>query len=143
MSVISAIESALAKAEKTLASWWGKEPAFYNILSVGVNVVGISLETVFTLESNGPASTLVGDIVSKAQQELLAVNTLVNSRTNAFWKEFARGRRNGPRKPGAGGKHHQSSVRRRRQSGSEHGQHAGKFFPGDGIDGDFHVCGVT
>ena len=39
MSVISAIESVLAKAEKTLASWWGKEPAFYNILSVGVNVV--------------------------------------------------------------------------------------------------------
>jgi hypothetical protein len=79
MSVISAIESVLAKAEKTLASWWGKEPAFYNILSVGVNVVGISLETVFTLESNGPASTLVGDIVSKAQQELLAVNTLVKT----------------------------------------------------------------
>jgi hypothetical protein len=62
-----------------LESWWGKEPAFYNVLSVGVNIVGISLETVFTIEGNGAAATLVGDVVSKAQQELLAVNTLVKA----------------------------------------------------------------
>lgn len=79
MSFISVIESEIAKAEKVLASWWGKEPAFSNILSIGVNTVGIALETVFTLENNGPASTLVGDIVSKAQQEILAVNTLVTT----------------------------------------------------------------
>ena len=79
MSFITALESDISKAEKVLASWWGKEPAFENVLSIGINTVGISLETVFTLENNGPASTLVGNIVSKAQQELLAVNTLVTT----------------------------------------------------------------
>jgi hypothetical protein len=79
MSFISDIKSELSKVEKILESWWGKEPAFYNVLSVGVNIVGISLETVFTIEGNGAAATLVGDVVSKAQQELLAVNTLVKA----------------------------------------------------------------
>jgi hypothetical protein len=44
--------------------------------STGITIAGAGLETVFTLEGNGPASTLVGDIVSKAQQELLAVKSL-------------------------------------------------------------------
>jgi len=79
MSFITALESDISKVEKVLESWWGKEPAFYNVLSVGVNIVGISLETVFTIDGNGPAATLVGNIVSKAQQELLAVNTLVKT----------------------------------------------------------------
>jgi hypothetical protein len=79
MSFISDIKSELSEVEKILESWWGKEPAFYNVLSVGVNIVGISLETVFTIEGNGAAATLVGDVVSKAQQELLAVNTLVKA----------------------------------------------------------------
>jgi len=77
MSFITVIESALAKAEKTLTTWWGKAPAFANILSTGITIAGAALETVFTLEGNGPASTLVGDVVSKAQQELLAVSSLV------------------------------------------------------------------
>jgi hypothetical protein len=79
MSFISDVKSELSNVEKILESWWGKEPAFYNVLSVGVNIVGISLETVFTIEGNGAAATLVGDVVSKAQQELLAVNTLVKT----------------------------------------------------------------
>ena len=79
MSFITALESDMSKVEKTLLSWWGKEPAFYNILSVGVNVAGMALETVFTIDGDGPAATLVGDAVSKAQQELLAINTLVKS----------------------------------------------------------------
>ena len=49
MSFITALESDISKVEKVLESWWGKEPAFYNVLSVGVNIVGISLETVFTI----------------------------------------------------------------------------------------------
>ena len=79
MSFITVLESDIRKAEKVLAVWWGKEPAFENVLSIGINTVGIALETVFTLENNGPASTLVGNIVSKAQQELLAVNALVTT----------------------------------------------------------------
>jgi hypothetical protein len=79
MSFISDIKSELSKVEKILESWWGKEPAFYNVLSVGINIVGVSLETVFTIDGNGAAATLVGDAVSKAQQELLAVNTLVKT----------------------------------------------------------------
>jgi hypothetical protein len=77
MSFITAIESGIGKAEKALASWWGKEPAFANVLSTGITIAGAGLETVFTLEGNGPASTIVGAVVSKAQQELLAVNSLV------------------------------------------------------------------
>ena len=76
MGFISAVEGFLAKAEKELASWWGKAPAFANVLSTGITIAGAGLETVFTLEGNGPAATLVGDIVSKAQQELLAVKSL-------------------------------------------------------------------
>ncbi len=79
MSFITAIESELAKAEKILASWWGKEPAFANVLATGINIAGAALETVFTLEGNGPASTIVGNVVSKAQQEILAVNSLVTT----------------------------------------------------------------
>ena len=79
MSIISAIESEISKAEKVLLVWWGKEPAFANVLSTGISIAGVALETVFTLEGNGPAATLVGDIVSKAQQELLAVNALVKT----------------------------------------------------------------
>lgn len=79
MSFITAIESELAKAEKILASWWGKEPAFANVLTTGINIAGAALETVFTLEGNGPASTIVGNVVSKAQQEILAVNSLVTT----------------------------------------------------------------
>ena len=79
MGIISAIESEISKAEKALLVWWGKEPAFANVLSTGISIGGVALETVFTLESNGPAATLVGDIVSKAQQELLAVNALVKT----------------------------------------------------------------
>jgi hypothetical protein len=79
MGFISAVESFLSKAEKELASWWGTAPKFANVLSTGITIAGAGLETVFTLEGNGSAATLVGDIVSKAQQELLAVKSLTTA----------------------------------------------------------------
>jgi hypothetical protein len=79
MGFIQDVKSEIGKAEKALASWWGKEPKLANVVGIGVNIAGAALETVFTIEGNGPASTLVGDVVSKAQQELLAVNTLVTN----------------------------------------------------------------
>ena len=131
MSFITAIESELAKAEKILASWWGKEPAFANVLATGINIAGAALETVFTLEGNGPASTIVGNVVSKAQQEILAVNSLVTTvgptpsaksilarRGIRHWRTRRRG------------EYHQPQIYCRNHSGREHGQCAGQFVPG-------------
>jgi hypothetical protein len=77
MSIVSAIESAFDKAKAEIEKWWGKEPDFATILTMGIAIVGVSLETVFTVDGNGPAATLVGAVVSKAQAEIAAVNTLV------------------------------------------------------------------
>jgi hypothetical protein len=79
MSFVTAVEADFKKALATLESWWGKEPGFATMLSAGINIAGVALETVFTIDGNGPAAALVASIVSKAQAELAAVNTLVST----------------------------------------------------------------
>lgn len=76
-SFVTDVESELGKAEKELAQWWGKEPALNNVVGIAATTIGTALETVFTLEGNGAGASVVGDAVSKVQQDLLAVKTLV------------------------------------------------------------------
>lgn len=75
-NIIKDIESAIGKAEALLKSWWHNEPKYANILGIGINIAGTALETVFTLEGNGPMATLIGNVVSIAQQKLAAVTQL-------------------------------------------------------------------
>ena len=65
MGFISAVESFISKAEKELASWWGKAPAFANVLSTGITIAGAGLETVFTTPAHGTAFDIVGKGVAK------------------------------------------------------------------------------
>jgi len=81
MSWIKDLESDVAKAEATIASWWGGDGQlkFVNVVGTGVTIAGTALETFFQLEGNGAAAAFVGNIVSEAQQKLAAVKQVVTS----------------------------------------------------------------
>lgn len=72
-------ETEIAKGFHLLESWWGSEPKYANALGIGVNIIGVAVETVFTLEGNVAGATAVGTIVSTIQQKLAAATQLVKA----------------------------------------------------------------
>jgi hypothetical protein len=79
MSFIKDLESFASKFEKDLEALWKKAPAVEKVAETTITFVGPILETIFTLAGDGPAATVVGDIVSKAQQDLTAASALLST----------------------------------------------------------------
>jgi hypothetical protein len=79
MGLIADLKSFASKFEQDLDKLWSKAPKVEQIAETTITFVGPILEDIFTVAGDGPAAAIVGDVVSKAEQDLTAVKALLTT----------------------------------------------------------------
>lgn len=77
MSILTALHTFGAWAEKELAALVGKAPAIEAVAASILKYAGPALQTVVTVEAGGPAGVLVGKVIADAQAGLTAASGLI------------------------------------------------------------------
>jgi len=77
MSILTALHTFGAWAERELAALVGHAPQIEQVAAAVLKYAGPALQTVVTVEAGAPAGALVGKVVADAQAGLIAASSLI------------------------------------------------------------------